>query len=303
MKTIAFFGECMIEKNSDVLTVSGDTYNTAVYLRRLADEASLKVFYVTAVGVDNVSHYMNKQFTEQALDTSYVLKIEDKSVGQYAINLAVNGERSFEYDRDDSAVRRYFDQADTAFEQALYSKSFDYVYLSGISLAILSPEHCARLLAALKVFKQRGGEIVFDNNYRDLLWQGKNTQFIYNEIMAICTLALLTDEDEYAVYGEQNIKQIISRCQALNINEVVIKRGELPCVINTDEQYMTVTGIPVANVVDTCAAGDSFAAGYLHQRIIGNAPKLAAQAGHLMASEVIQHHGAIIPVSDMPQTA
>ncbi len=52
--------------------------------------------------------------------------------------------------------------------------------------------------------------------------------------------------------------------------------------------------------VDTTAAGDSFAAGYLAARLRGEAPAAAARAGHRLAAVVITHPGAIIPREAMP---
>ena len=57
---------------------------------------------------------------------------------------------------------------------------------------------------------------------------------------------------------------------------------------------------PVARVVDTTAAGDSFAAAYLANRLAGAGPAAAARAGHALAGVVVGHPGALIPRSAMP---
>ena len=53
-------------------------------------------------------------------------------------------------------------------------------------------------------------------------------------------------------------------------------------------------------VVDTTAAGDSFAAAYIAARLAGSDPVEAAEAGHRLASVVIGYPGAIIPAYAMP---
>ena len=53
-------------------------------------------------------------------------------------------------------------------------------------------------------------------------------------------------------------------------------------------------------VVDTTAAGDSFAAAYIAARLAGAEPVEAAQAGHRLGSVVVCYPGAIIPRSAMP---
>jgi 2-dehydro-3-deoxygluconokinase len=56
----------------------------------------------------------------------------------------------------------------------------------------------------------------------------------------------------------------------------------------------------VGEVVDTTAAGDSFAAAYLAARLAGADPIEAARAGHHLAGVVVGYPGAIIPRSAMP---
>ena len=53
-------------------------------------------------------------------------------------------------------------------------------------------------------------------------------------------------------------------------------------------------------MVDTTAAGDSFAAAYLAARLDGADPVAAARAGHDLAGVVVCYPGAIIPRSAMP---
>jgi 2-dehydro-3-deoxygluconokinase len=53
-------------------------------------------------------------------------------------------------------------------------------------------------------------------------------------------------------------------------------------------------------VVDTTAAGDSFAAAYIAARLAGADPIAAAEAGHRLAGVVVCHPGAIIPRAAMP---
>jgi len=57
---------------------------------------------------------------------------------------------------------------------------------------------------------------------------------------------------------------------------------------------------PVADVVDTTAAGDSFAAAYIGARRAGASPERAARTGHRLAGAVVRYRGAIIPRTAMP---
>ena len=64
----------------------------------------------------------------------------------------------------------------------LFSKlaDFDLLYLSGITLAILSADVRARLFEFLKNFRLEGGIVAFDSNYRKQLWDDIGTSAFGN---------------------------------------------------------------------------------------------------------------------------
>jgi len=215
MISIGFFGECMVEIFGNNQSFSGDTYNTAVYLARLARNSEIDVSYISAIGTDEISAKMLDAWRNEGINTSQVIQLKDKTVGQYTISVDNQGERCFDYERDNSAAKDYFRAEVTPFEQALQQRQLDYVYLSGISLAILCHKHRIRLLAVLKKFKQAGGKIVFDNNFRPALWRDDCPEDYYRQVMALSSLVMLTDDDEYAIYGESQVGQIFDRCVCL----------------------------------------------------------------------------------------
>ena len=297
-----FFGECMLEThNDDHFHFGGDTLNTALYLARTTKRDDVTVYYATALGTDHLSDKLLQCWQEEELDTSYVSQLADKDVGSYSIQTDKNGERRFIYDRQNSAARFYMREQYTPFSLALIHKNVDYFYLSGISLAILSNTDRVKLFALLTTFKNKGGIIIFDNNYREVLWQDEEALGCYQQIMQIANLVFLTDEDEYALYGGSTIESIFARTDQWQIPEVVIKQGADPCIIKTNNKQSIVDSMSLekGKIVDTCAAGDAFSAGYLSKRLRGESEEISAQFAHKLAGEVIQHSGAIIPKSKM----
>ncbi|MDO6704961.1 sugar kinase [Photobacterium sp. 1_MG-2023] len=301
---IAFFGECMVELSGQPLrrTFGGDTLNTALYLARLGRRRRLDISYATALGKDNISQDMLSAWQEEYIDTRLVRRLDDKLPGLYLVETEPNGERHFHYWRNDSAAKFYFAAAVTPLERAIENNEFDVLYISGISLAILAEDAKAILVTLLETHKAKGGKVVFDNNFRPQLWTAKQAQYWYQQVLPFVDIALITEDDDHKVWGEGDVTE---RCRELGCGEVVIKRGSLPCLVATGlqtrpETYQ-VAANPVQTVIDTCAAGDSFAAGYLAGRLSGESATVSAELGHQLAAIVIQHPGAIIPPEAMTE--
>jgi 2-dehydro-3-deoxygluconokinase len=312
MNKILFFGECMIEQcQQQGFYYGGDSLNSAIYLARTTEAEQFEINYITGVGQDDISKKLINCWHKEDIKTPFLKEISNKECGRYWIEIDHQGERTFHYDRENSAVREYFKSNNHELKHALQSNIYQYFYLSGISLAILNHADRQQLISLLEVFKNAGGKIIFDNNFRDILWKDEEPQFYYQQVMELTDIAFLTDEDEYAIYGGYTIDSIINRNQRWNIPEVIIKQGNKPCIIvvkneNLNEstnEYLSyeVEGISihVKNIVDTCAAGDSFSAGYLSQRLQGKSPESSAKFAHKLAARVIQFSGAILPPEAM----
>ena len=295
-KKIAVIGECMIELSQKGAEVSrgfgGDTLNTSVYIARQVAPDALSVSYVTALGTDS--------FSQQMLEA---WQGENRLPGLYYIETDSTGERTFYYWRNEAAAKFWLEsEAAAAICEEL--ATFDYLYLSGISLAILSQESREKLLSLLRECRANGGKVIFDNNYRPRLWASREeTQQVYQQMLECTDIAFLTLDDEDALWGEKPVDEVIARTQAAGVSEVVIKRGAESCLVAVAGEAVTeVPAVKLAKekVIDTTAAGDSFSAGYLAVRLTGGTPEAAAQRGHLTASTVIQYRGAIIPREAMP---
>ena len=175
-KKIAVIGECMIElsqKGTDVNRgFGGDTLNTSVYIARQVDPSALSVHYVTALGTDNFSQQMLESWQAENVDTGLTQRMENRLPGLYYIETDETGERTFYYWRNEAAAKFWLESEQSA---AICEElaTFDYLYLSGISLAILSPASRVKLLSLLQECRANGGKVIFDNNYRPRLWASK----------------------------------------------------------------------------------------------------------------------------------
>jgi 2-dehydro-3-deoxygluconokinase len=302
---IAVLGECMVElqKRDGELkqTFGGDTLNSALYLSRLTKAHDISVSYVTALGRDPFSMEMLQAWQEEGIDTSTVLQITDKTPGIYYIETDDSGERSFHYWRSDSAAKFVFDQPESD-ELTYQLLAYDAIYLSGITLAILTENGRNNLLSVLDEYKAQGGKVIFDNNYRPKLWENaEEAQSWYLKVLKYTDIALLTYDDDQLLFGDTQLEQCIQRTSGLGVNEIIIKRGSDACLVVEGSEQNYVSANKISNVVDTTAAGDSFSAGFMAKRFTGGSAQEAASTGHLVAGTVIQHKGAIIPRDVMPE--
>jgi len=306
---VAVIGECMLELNlasqpenanrtPAVLAYGGDTLNTSIYLSRL----NAKVDYVTALGDDLMSDWMVSQWKAENVGCDHVYREPNAVPGLYMINVDEHGERSFNYWRANSPASRMFDGAKSV---ALFAtlEQYEYLYLSGISIAILKPEVRTKLIEFLTQYKAKGGKLIFDGNYRPNLWQStEEARNCYKALYSLTDIAMPTLEDEQTLFGYANAEATLDAILMLGASEVVLKMGEEGCLYSSNGKVGFVPTKKVS-VVDTTSAGDSFNAGYLATRLKGLSVVVSCEAGHILASTVIQHRGAVIPKAEMPETA
>ncbi|EJG1693946.1 sugar kinase [Vibrio parahaemolyticus] len=314
MKHIAIIGECMIELNGKPFgsmhqTFGGDTLNAAVYLSRSCEANNkpdeVKVSYVTALGNDPISTGMLTRWQEEGISTDLVLRDEIRTPGLYLIQLDDQGERTFLYWRNQSAARYLLQHPNFGMvKQAL--TQVDAVFLSGISLAILPDEDRISLLNLLVELKAQGVEIAFDSNFRPALWPQDNNQTVKNVYQAMYQLtdvALVTFDDEQLIWGDKTPEQTIERLTSLGVGKCIVKLGADGCLVQDSTNQGSSAALapqavptqPVAQVVDTTSAGDSFNGGFLSAYLAGTDLAASCQRGNALAGAVIQHRGAIIP--------
>ena len=130
-----------------------------------------------------------------------------------------------------SPASRIFDESKTAETLFRSIVSYKYLYLSGISLAILESESRERLFRLLKFYRLQGGKIIFDGNYRPNLWAGvADAQRAYREIYQMTDVALPTLEDEAQLFGYDTAEQVIEVLRDSGVSEAVVKMGGNGCL-------------------------------------------------------------------------
>lgn len=296
---LATLGEVMLELKPTndtqyTLGVAGDTYNAAVMLSGLG----VNVTYATGLGIDKHSAKIRSHLANFNICDTAIVNVPNATPGLYMITNSADGERTFDYWRDNSAAKQVF-QSKTLFSALLSAITHcQHLYWSGITLSLLSEDNRQVLFDWIEDLRHRGGTVFFDSNYRSTLWNGqKNPTQAYLGAIEHCDYFLPSNED------------IVSLWPTLSRNTTPEFIATLPC------QHAILTGEEVASwitntatqsikldfadkIVDATGAGDAFSgafcAGILQQKSVVEAIKQA----HSLASKVVQQSGALLNQND-----
>jgi 2-dehydro-3-deoxygluconokinase len=304
MAKVASIGECMIElrhrgERELDLGFGGDTLNFAVYLARLTRGRGVSVDYVTALGDDPYSDAMLAMWRAEGIGCQLVARLPGRLPGLHTIRTDAHGERTFTYWRSASAAR---DVLRGAHAPRLLERlaGYDLFYLSGITLSILDPAQRDTLILLADRVRAQGGRVVFDSNFRPAGWPDPaEAREAFDRMLRRVDIALPTLDDDQVLFGVKDAAECARRLHGLGVGEVAVKLGRLGCRLSSGGRTAEVAAEPVARVVDSTAAGDSFNAGYLAARLLGAAPETAARLGNRLAARVIAHPGAVIPAAAM----
>lgn len=302
MARIAAIGEVMVElspyptaqeEKRDVMALSyaGDTFNTSVYMARLGAQ----VDYVTILGDDPYSDQIIARAQAEQIGTGMIERLPGRTPGLYIIRNTPDGEREFFYWRKEAPARELFSDDAAAARLAKQLADCDAVYLSGITLAIMSETARITLGYLLAELRSEGVTVAFDSNYRPRLWPSKEAaQKAMLSVLQHTDIALLTLDDEGMLWGDASIEGAKQRYADLSLKELVLKRGAEESIIIRDNQEERVPVPRVENVIDTTGAGDTFNGGYLAARLKGAEPAEAAKEGTRCAGIIIRHRGGVI---------
>ncbi len=300
---VACIGECMVELSerpdgSLSRSFGGDTLNTALYLARLG----VRTDYVTALGDDALSDEMLSAWAAEEIGIGLVARVPGRLPGLYMIRTDPSGERRFLYWRDSAPVRHLFQLPQIgAIERALCGATL--IYLSGITLSLFDAVSRDRLFAVLARARDVGVKVAFDTNFRPRGWPDRAVaRDVYARAFGHADLVFASVDDHALLHEvtDADPATVLDHVRACAVGEIVVKYATPVCRVVADGADLEVTALPVSGVVDTTAAGDSFAAAYLAARLCGERPGVAARAGHALAGVVVRHRGAIIPRAAMP---
>jgi 2-dehydro-3-deoxygluconokinase len=295
-KTVRAMGEAMLEmapvgEGLYRQGYAGDTFNTVWHMAQLLGD-NAKAGFVTRIGIDAFSNRFAAEMEADGLDLTGVVRDRERQMGLYLIELE-GSERSFHYWRKDSAARGLAD--DIPLLRGMFEHT-GLIHLSGITLAIISPDARANLLSAMADSRQAGSVVSFDPNFRPGLWNSPaEARDAMSSMLTMTDIALPSFDDEATLWGDVSPGETITRFRDQGVREIVVKDGAGMVHFHAGEAEGRCDTPPVANAIDTTGAGDSFNAGYLSARLGGKDARQAIGIGQKLAAEVIQILGARAP--------
>ena len=303
---IAVIGEPLVElslsdEQGDNLQrrPGGDSLNMAIYLSRLLDKDRHQLSYFTRLGDDASSRWLMTALRTEAISTHQIGIEAGGQPGLCQIENLAGGERRFAYWRSDSPARRMFINQNHPHTTAF--RGFDMLVFSAVTLAILQPAARENMLRQVAELAESGTAVVFDTNYRPALWHSPEIARHWVERAShLATLLMPTTDDLRPLYDVSSPTDMFRMLSDQYRCDIVLKDGGQPVQTRID-------GIPgifpldcSGPRIDTTGAGDSFNAGFVAARISGQSPEDSVTAAHQLASIVVAHRNAVIPISAMP---
>lgn len=269
---------------------AGDALNTAVYLKRARPQVEVR--FLTVTGADPLSEAMRAAWRADGVDDGLAFTDAARRPALYLIETDAGGDRRFHYWRGESAARGWLRALIEAGGADVLAGA-DLIYLSGISLAILTPDDRAAALSLLSGLK--GARIAYDPNLRPALWPSLDDARQTFEAMAgIARILLPSRDDLESLYGESHDPRPLLRTLAgLGAGEIAMTGAGGDCWVVSGEGMQPLRP-PMAVPVDTSGGGDSFNGAYLAARLAGLGPAEAARAGLDLAARVVEHRGALV---------
>ncbi len=279
--------------------VGGSPTNTAIAAARLGLKAGL----LTRVGADHMGRFIREQLLREGVDVRGVHT--DPARLTALVVLGIRNRESFPliFYRENCADMALCEQ-DLAEG---YLASARAVLINGTHLS--TPGVFATSLSAARRVKANGGRVIFDVDYRPVLWGltakdlGEN-RFVSSAAVTerlqaalpCCDLIVGTEEELCILGGSERLMAAIQNIRAQTAATLVCKRGARGCVafagdIPDDiESALVVPGFKI-DVLNVLGAGDAFMGGFLRGWLRGETLEESCRMGNACGAIVVSRHG------------
>ena len=284
-------GEVLVEftraaDNSWSSGSAGDILNTCFYLAR----SGVRTGLVTRFGSDPHTTSILQFLEEEGIDRRFARVSSSAENGRYYVSTNHAGERSFRYERAESAARQLLRELDPE-PLFRYCSRARLLYLTGVTLAVVQrSDQLSRLLARVK--EESSAVIAFDPNVRPSLWASlEEARERMERFIPLVDIFLPSAEDITLLWGAERDREEL--WERMGLDHVVETRGEMGAILWRDGVRQEFPLIERRSPLDTTGAGDGFNAGYLAGVLKGWESERSVRAGEQVASRVVGVRGAI----------
>lgn len=279
--------------------VGGSPTNTAVGAARLGLRSAL----VTRVGADHFGRFIREQLAREGVATAGV--IEDPARLTALAFLGI---------RDPDTFPLLFYREDCA-DMALAASDLDPGLLQSAAAVLINGTHLSRRgvfdmsVRACELVRAAGGRVVFDVDYRPVLWglagrdRGED-RFVADaavtgrlqEVLPLCDLVVGTEEELHILGGSTDTRAALCAIRERTPALLVWKRGAQGCVAFPGDIPASlddgVVGPGYAvEVFNVLGAGDAFMAGFLRGWLRGEQLATCCGWANACGALVVSRHG------------
>ena len=289
--------------------VGGSPTNTVIAAARLG----LRTGLLTRVGADHMGRFIREELVREGVDVRGVHT--DPARLTALVVLGIRSRESFPliFYRENCA------------DMALNELDLDDALLASAQAVLINGTHLstpgvfAASLGAARRVKAHGGRVVFDVDYRPVLWGltakdlGEN-RFVLNAGVTDCLQAVLpwcdlivgTEEELCILGGSIDLPAAIKNIRLQTSATLVCKRGERGCVAFANaipdhiESGLVVPGFKI-QVLNVLGAGDAFMGGFLRGWLRGESLEQCCRLGNACGAMVVSRHGCAPAMPSWPE--
>jgi 5-dehydro-2-deoxygluconokinase len=279
--------------------IGGSPTNTACGGARLG----LKTGLVTRVGADHMGRFIREQLAEEGVDVTGVILDPDRLTSLVILGI-----------RDRNSFPLIFFRENCA-DMAICEADLDPQWLASAHALLVNGTHLsqpavfAASRAAAEIVKKAGGRVIFDIDYRPVLWgltsrdRGED-RFVVNpavthrlqEVIPICDLIVGTEEEIHILGGSIDTITALKTIRAQSGAVLVCKRGPEGCVAFPGTVPDSLDGGVIGRgfaveVFNVLGAGDAFMAGFLRGWLRDEPLGRCCEWGNACGAIVVSRHG------------
>ena len=289
--------------------IGGSPTNTAVGAARLGLKAGL----LTRVGADHMGRFIREQLMRDGVDVRGVLADRERLTALVILGI-----------RDQETFPLIFYRENCA-DMALCEQDLDDSWLASARAVLINGTHLsttgvyAASVGAARRVKAAGGRVVFDIDYRPVLWGltpkdlGENrfvahaavTQRLQT-VLPLCDLIVGTEEEIHILGGIENTVAALKHIRLRTSATLVLKRGAHGCAVFSGpvperiEDGAVVPGFRI-EVYNVLGAGDAFMSGFLRGWLRDAPMEECGRFGNACGAIVVSRHGCAPAMPTWPE--